>query len=100
MHRARDRQGRALIMKVQYPGIHAICEADLRQLRRLMPLGRLFGTPPARLEAVYTELHWKPTCSGCMTAASTTCSNPSNRRLPRPLRWARCIAPAIARAGR
>jgi len=56
VHRARDRQGRALIMKVQYPGIHAICEADLRQLRRLMPLGRLFGTPPARLEAVYTEL--------------------------------------------
>ena len=51
VHRARDRQGRALIMKVQYPGIHAICEADLRQLRRLMPLGRLFGTPPARLEA-------------------------------------------------
>ena len=56
VHRARDRQGRALVMKVQYPGIHAICEADLRQLRRLMPLGRLFGTPPARLEAVYSEL--------------------------------------------
>ncbi len=56
VHRARDAQGRALIMKVQYPGIRAICEADLRQLRRLMPLGRLFGTPPARLEAVYNEL--------------------------------------------
>ena len=56
VHRARDRQGRALIMKVQYPGIRAICDADLRQLRRLMPLGRLFGTPSARLEAVYLEL--------------------------------------------
>ncbi|OHC16354.1 MAG: ABC transporter, partial [Pseudomonadales bacterium RIFCSPHIGHO2_01_FULL_64_12] len=56
VHRARDRQGRALIMKVQYPGIRAICDADLRQLRRLMPLGRLFGTPPARLDAVYIEL--------------------------------------------
>ncbi len=43
-------------MKIQYPGIHAICAADLRQLRRLMPLGRLFGTPPSRLEAVYAEL--------------------------------------------
>ena len=56
VHRARDRQGRALIMKVQYPGIRAICDADLRQLRRLMPLGRLFGTPSARLESVYLEL--------------------------------------------
>lgn len=57
VHRARDRQGRALIMKVQYPGIRTICDADLRQLRRLMPLGRLFGTPSARLESVYRELH-------------------------------------------
>jgi predicted unusual protein kinase regulating ubiquinone biosynthesis (AarF/ABC1/UbiB family) len=56
VHRARDRQGRALIMKIQYPGIRAICDADLRQLRRLMPLGRLFGTPAARLDAVYIEL--------------------------------------------
>ena len=56
VHRARDRQGRALIMKIQYPGIRAICDADLRQLRRLMPLGRLFGTPSARLESVYREL--------------------------------------------
>lgn len=56
VHRARDRQGRSLIMKVQYPGIRSICDADLRQLRRLMPLGRLFGTPSARLEAVYLEL--------------------------------------------
>ena len=56
VHRARDRQGRALIMKIQYPGIRAICDADLRQLRRLMPLGRLFGTPAARLESVYREL--------------------------------------------
>jgi len=56
VHRARDRQGGALILKIQYPGIRSICDADLRQLRRLMPLGRLFGTPPARLEAVYAEL--------------------------------------------
>lgn len=56
VHRARDRQGRALILKIQYPGIRSICDADLRQLRRLMPLGRLFGTPPARLETVYAEL--------------------------------------------
>ncbi|WP_313085346.1 AarF/ABC1/UbiB kinase family protein [Pseudomonas sp.] len=58
VHRARDRQGRVLMMKIQYPGIRAICDADLRQLRRLMPLGRLFGTPAARLEAVYHELQY------------------------------------------
>lgn len=56
VHRARDHQGRALILKIQYPGIRDICAADLRQLRRLMPLGRLLRAPPARLEAVYTEL--------------------------------------------
>lgn len=56
VHRARDREGRALILKVQYPGIEAICAADLRQLRRLMPLGRLLGTPSDRLEALYAEL--------------------------------------------
>ncbi|MFC3609304.1 ABC1 kinase family protein [Stutzerimonas tarimensis] len=56
VHRARDTQGRALVIKVQYPGIAAICAADLRQLRRLMPLGRLLGTPASRLEALYTEL--------------------------------------------
>ncbi len=58
VHRAQDRQGRTLVMKIQYPGIRAICDADLRQLRRLMPLGRLFGTPAARLEAVYHELQY------------------------------------------
>ncbi len=58
VHRAQDRQGRSLVMKIQYPGIRAICDADLRQLRRLMPLGRLFGTPAVRLEAVYRELQY------------------------------------------
>jgi len=56
VHRARDRQGQALIVKIQYPGIDAICAADLRQVRRLLPLGRLFGTPAAQLNAVYAEL--------------------------------------------
>ncbi len=27
VHRARDRQGRALILKIQYPGIRSICDA-------------------------------------------------------------------------
>lgn len=57
VHRARDVQGRALVLKIQYPGIRDICIADLKQLRRLLPLGRLFRAPAEQLEALYSELH-------------------------------------------
>lgn len=56
VHRAVALDGRALVLKVQYPGIAEICAADLRQLRRLLPLGRLFRAPAAQLEGVYQEL--------------------------------------------
>ncbi len=56
VHRAVALDGRALVLKVQYPGIAEICAADLRQVRRLLPLGRLFRAPAAQLEAVYQEL--------------------------------------------
>jgi predicted unusual protein kinase regulating ubiquinone biosynthesis (AarF/ABC1/UbiB family) len=57
VHRARDARGRALVLKIQYPGIRDICVADLRQLRRLLPLGRVFRAPAEQLEALYDELH-------------------------------------------
>lgn len=56
VHRARALDGRALVLKVQYPGIAEICAADLRQLRRLLPLGRLLRAPAAQLEGLYQEL--------------------------------------------
>lgn len=56
VHRAVALDGRALVLKVQYPGIAEICAADLRQLRRLLPLGRLFRAPTEQLEGVYQEL--------------------------------------------
>jgi len=56
VHRAVALDGRALVLKVQYPGIAEICAADLRQLRRLLPLGRLFRAPAIQLEGVYQEL--------------------------------------------
>lgn len=56
VHRAQARDGRALVLKVQYPGIAEICAADLRQLRRLLPLGRLFRAPAEQLEGMYREL--------------------------------------------
>ncbi|HLD67423.1 MAG TPA: AarF/ABC1/UbiB kinase family protein [Pseudomonas sp.] len=56
VHRAVGLDGQALVLKVQYPGIAEICAADMRQLRRLLPLGRLFRAPAAQLEGVYREL--------------------------------------------
>ena len=56
VHRAIAADGRALVLKVQYPGIAEICQADLRQLRRLLPLGRLFRAPAEQLEGLYQEL--------------------------------------------
>jgi len=56
VHRARLPDGTAVVVKAQYPDMAAICEADLRQLRRLLPLGRLLGIPAQRLEAVHAEL--------------------------------------------
>jgi predicted unusual protein kinase regulating ubiquinone biosynthesis (AarF/ABC1/UbiB family) len=56
VHRAVARDGRALVLKVQYPGIAEICQADLRQLRRLLPLGRMLRAPAEQLQGLYDEL--------------------------------------------
>lgn len=56
VHRARLPDGTDVVIKAQYPDMERICAADLRQLRRLLPLGRLLGLPAERLEAVHREL--------------------------------------------
>lgn len=56
VHRAQTLDGQAVIIKLQYPGMADICRADLQQLRRLLPLGRLLRTPASALEQVYQEL--------------------------------------------
>lgn len=56
VHRAITADGQPVILKVQYPGMAAICRADLQQLRRLLPLGRLLKVPSAQLEALHQEL--------------------------------------------
>lgn len=56
VHRAVARDGRPLMLKVQYPGMAEICRADLAQLRRLLPLGRLLRAPAGQLDGVYREL--------------------------------------------
>lgn len=56
VHRAVACDGTPLILKIQYPGMAAICRADLAQLRRLLPLGRLLRVPAAQLDELYREL--------------------------------------------
>ncbi|MFN3581880.1 MAG: ABC1 kinase family protein [Pseudomonas sp.] len=56
VHRAVALDGQPLVLKVQYPGIAEICAADLRQVKRLLPLGRLLGAPARQLEALHQEL--------------------------------------------
>ena len=56
VHRAVTVDGQPVILKVQYPDMPEICRADLQQLRRLLPLGRLFKAPAVQLEALHQEL--------------------------------------------
>lgn len=56
VHRAVTHQGEVLVLKVQYPGLAEVLESDLRQVRRIMRLGRWFKVPQARLDALFEEL--------------------------------------------
>lgn len=42
VHRARTHDGREVAVKVLYPGIEGVVEGDLKLLRRLLPIARLF----------------------------------------------------------
>ncbi|MGC3873024.1 ABC1 kinase family protein [Halomonas sp. GXIMD04776] len=56
VHRARTQEGSTVVLKVQYPGLAAVLESDLAQVRRIMRLGRWFKVPQARLDALFEEL--------------------------------------------
>nr|WP_299241878.1 AarF/ABC1/UbiB kinase family protein [uncultured Halomonas sp.] len=56
VHRARTQEGEIVVLKVQYPGLAAVLESDLTQVRRIMRLGRWFKVPQARLDALFDEL--------------------------------------------
>nr|WP_298416194.1 AarF/ABC1/UbiB kinase family protein [uncultured Halomonas sp.] len=56
VHRARTHEGEIVVLKVQYPGLAAVLESDLTQVRRIMRLGRWFKVPQARLDALFDEL--------------------------------------------
>jgi predicted unusual protein kinase regulating ubiquinone biosynthesis (AarF/ABC1/UbiB family) len=56
VHRAVTHDGETLVLKVQYPGLAAVLEGDLTQVRRLMRIGRWLRVPQARLDALFEEL--------------------------------------------
>ncbi|MEQ5817820.1 AarF/ABC1/UbiB kinase family protein [Halomonas sp. SCS19] len=56
VHRAWTRDGRTLVLKVQYPGLDRVLEQDLVQVRRLLRLGRWLKVSQARLDALFDEL--------------------------------------------
>jgi len=56
VHKAVTNEGETVVLKVQYPGLAEVLESDLKQLRRIMGLGRWFKVPQARLDALFEEL--------------------------------------------
>ena len=56
VHRAVLRNGKQVIVKVQYPGIKESCEADLKHLRHLFQLGGLLKVDPKVIEALFQEV--------------------------------------------
>ncbi|RUR28918.1 AarF/ABC1/UbiB kinase family protein [Vreelandella andesensis] len=56
VHKAVTHAGETVVLKVQYPGLADVLESDLKQVRRIMSLGRWFKVPQARLDALFEEL--------------------------------------------
>lgn len=56
VHRARCRDGRDVVLKVQYPGVDAAVAADLRQLKLALKLARVLPVSGELLDAVFDEI--------------------------------------------
>ncbi|WP_030072585.1 ABC1 kinase family protein [Halomonas alkaliantarctica] len=56
VHKAITLAGETVVLKVQYPGLADVLESDLKQVKRIMSLGRWFKVPQARLDALFEEL--------------------------------------------
>jgi len=57
VHKAVTRQGRPVIVKVQYPGIDRSLNSDLQQLRLTLRLGGLLKLPKASVDQMFREIH-------------------------------------------
>jgi predicted unusual protein kinase regulating ubiquinone biosynthesis (AarF/ABC1/UbiB family) len=56
VHRARLTDGRAVVVKVRYPGVREAVDADLTQLRRLLKTSRLLPVDAKAMDAVMAEV--------------------------------------------
>lgn len=56
VHAARHRDGRALVIKIRYPGVAEAVDDDVRALGRLLKMGKLLDIDGAALDAVLKEV--------------------------------------------
>ncbi|MEC9407080.1 MAG: AarF/ABC1/UbiB kinase family protein [Pseudomonadota bacterium] len=56
VHRARLRDGRAVVIKVRYPGVRNAIDEDLRQLARIIKSARVLRIDAASLDASLAEI--------------------------------------------
>ncbi len=56
VHRAVTKSGTPVVVKVQYPGVDASCDSDLKQLRLTLKLGGLIKMPKASVDALFEEI--------------------------------------------
>lgn len=56
VHRGVLHDGREVVVKVQYPGVAASCDTDLKQLKFALRMGRLVKVDGAVLDALFEEI--------------------------------------------
>jgi len=56
VHRATTFDGKDVIVKIQYPGVHESCDSDLKQLRMLLKLGGLVKLEKEILDKIFDEI--------------------------------------------
>ena len=56
VHRAITRDGREVVVKVQYPGVYRSCQSDLVQLKRLFSLSGLLKMDKAVMDSLFADI--------------------------------------------
>lgn len=56
VHRAVTKDGRDVVVKIQYPGVKESCDSDLRHLKRLLKLAGLVKVSAEVIDATFNEI--------------------------------------------
>lgn len=56
VHRAKTKDGRDVVVKIQYPGVKESCDSDLRHLKRLLKLAGLVKVSSEVIDATFNEI--------------------------------------------